>query len=85
MKIPRRRTLSDAMAASANAPLDHTFGFEAGEAHSDADAGRCGILVRVSPQLRRKLKLTAIARDTTVQNLMLEAIVMALQDPGRGR
>jgi hypothetical protein len=79
MKTPRR-TLSDAMTTSTAAAVDDTFSFGAGE--SDADAGRRGILVRVSPKLRRELKIAAIARDTTVQDLMLEAIAIVLQGPG---
>jgi hypothetical protein len=38
-------------------------------------AERCGILVRVTPELRRELKIVAAARDTTVQALLLKAIV----------
>jgi hypothetical protein len=39
---------------------------------------RCGILVRVSKEMRRELKRAAIDRGTTVQDLMLEAITVVL-------
>jgi uncharacterized protein (DUF1778 family) len=39
---------------------------------------RCGIRVRVSKEMRRELKLAAIDRGTTVQDLMLEAIRVVL-------
>lgn len=39
---------------------------------------RCGILVRVSKEMRRELKLAAIDRGVTVQDLMLEAIEVVL-------
>jgi predicted HicB family RNase H-like nuclease len=44
---------------------------------------RRGILVRVSPELRRRLKLTALNRGLTVQALMLEAIAEVLKKPDR--
>jgi hypothetical protein len=58
---------------------DDTFAADSAEAQ--ADAGRCGVLVRVSPELRRELKLAAITRNTTVQDLMLEAIAIVLNEP----
>jgi hypothetical protein len=72
-------TLSAALAAS----LDHASdeGFRAGAAASDAEAERCGILVRVTPELRRELKIVAAARDTTVQALLLKAITVVLEEP----
>lgn len=78
MKSPDK-TLSAALAAS----LDHASdeGFETSAAPSDAEAERCGILVRVSPELRRELKMVAAARDTTVQALLLKAIVAVLEEP----
>jgi hypothetical protein len=78
MKTPK--TLSAALAASAAPAPDDAFGFDAADAQ--AEAGRCGVLVRVSPELRQKLKLAAIARRKSVQDLMLEAIAIVLQDPG---
>jgi hypothetical protein len=76
---PSNETLSAALAAS----LDHASdeGFGTGAAASDAEAERCGILVRVTPELRRELKIVAAARDTTVQALLLKAIVAVLEEP----
>ena len=47
----------------------------------DVDAKRKGILVRVSPDVRRELRITAIRRGTTVQNLLLAAIANVLKEP----
>jgi hypothetical protein len=79
MKLPKV-TLSAALAASAATAPDDAFGIAAADVQ--AEAGRCGVLVRVSPELRQELKLTAIARHTSVQDLMLEAIAIVLKDPG---
>jgi hypothetical protein len=79
MKSPRG-TLTAALGASADPAIDDTFGAEVADA--EADGSRCGVLVRVSPELRRELKLAAIARRTTVQTLMLEAIAIVLKEPG---
>jgi hypothetical protein len=78
MKSPDK-TLGAALAAS----LDHGSdeGFGAGPAPTDGEAERCGILVRVTPELRRELKIVAAARDTTVQALLLKAIVAVLEEP----
>jgi hypothetical protein len=76
MKSPRE-TLSAALAASAAPASDDAFGIDA--AGAQAEAGRCGVLVRVSPELRRDLKFAAIARGTSVQDLMLEAIAIVLK------
>lgn len=78
MKSPDK-TLSAALAASLDHASDEGFGSSA--APSDAEAERCGILVRVSPELRRELKMVAAARDTTVQALLLKAIVAVLEEP----
>jgi hypothetical protein len=78
MKSPRE-TLSAALAASAALASDDAFGIDA--AGVQAEAGRCGVLIRVSPQLRRELKLAAITRNTTVQDLMLAAIAIVLNEP----
>jgi hypothetical protein len=42
---------------------------------------RCGVLVRVSDDVRRRLKMTAVQRGTTVQTLLLEAIATILEEP----
>jgi hypothetical protein len=69
-------TLSAALAASLVPETDVGFGpTSAVEGQSD---DRCGILVRVSKEMRRDLKLAAIDRGTTVQDLMLEAITVVL-------
>jgi hypothetical protein len=78
MKLPKE-TLSAALAASADHRSDDAFG---SPAEAQAEAGRCGILVRVSPELRQTLKFAAIERGTTVQDLMLKAIVVVLEEPG---
>ncbi|MBB4374135.1 hypothetical protein GGD63_006964 [Bradyrhizobium sp. cir1] len=52
----------------------------AAESQSD---DRCGILVRVTKEMRRDLKLAAIDRGTTVQDLMLEAITVVLASAPR--
>jgi hypothetical protein len=78
--LPPRDTLSVALAASAAPISDDYFGTDAA-AGAQGEAGRCGILVRVSPELRRELKLAAIARNATVQDLMVEAIVVVLEGP----
>jgi hypothetical protein len=72
MKSPKE-TLSAALAASTNPASDDAFG-----THTDAqaEADRCGILVRVSPALRRELKLAALTRDTTVQALVVLARIL---------
>lgn len=79
MKSPDN-TLSAALAASGDHAPEDAFGSPA--AAASADAGRRGILVRVSPELRRELKRAAIARDTTVQALVLKAIAIVLEEPG---
>lgn len=42
---------------------------------SHVDGERCGILVRVPRALRDEMKILAIRHGTTVQNMMLKAIV----------
>lgn len=79
MKSPDN-TLSAALAASSDRASEDAFGSPASAASTDA--GRRGILVRVSPELRRELKRAAIARDTTVQALVLKAIAIVLEEPG---
>jgi hypothetical protein len=79
---PSRKTLSEALAANISPVAGETFGAE--NADAQADAERCGILVRVTPDLRRALKLAAIARDATVQDLLVEAIAIVLKEPVAG-
>lgn len=79
MKTTRPRTLREAIAISPAAPpAADAFGVEPAHAPEDAVNARRGILVRVSPETRRALKLTAFHRNTTVQAIMLEAIEIVL-------
>jgi hypothetical protein len=78
MKSPNE-TLSAALAASLDHASDEGFGTSA--APSDADVGRCGILVRVTHELRRDVKITTAARNTPVQTLLLNAIAAVLEEP----
>ncbi len=79
MKPSNKKTLTDALTASIPLAASETFDAEGTAAQDDAE--RCGILVRVSPELRRTLKVTAAMRDTTVQDLMIDAIAVVLQEP----
>jgi hypothetical protein len=79
MKSPESNTLSAALAASSDHTSDNSFG--AATSASEADDGRRGILIRVTPKLRRDLKMAAAARDTTVQALLLGAIAIVLEEP----
>ncbi|MBP0115397.1 MULTISPECIES: ribbon-helix-helix domain-containing protein [Bradyrhizobium] len=72
-----KASLGDAMMADTGKAGDDHFGVLT--PGLEAQPARRGVLVRVSPELRRELKRTAIARDTTVQNLMLEAIAIVLR------
>jgi hypothetical protein len=73
-----KASLGDAMmAGTGEAGDDDPFG--ALTAGLEPERTRRGVLVRVSPELRRELKRTAIARDTTVQSLLLEAIAVVLK------
>ncbi|MCK9913553.1 hypothetical protein MXD81_30660 [Microbacteriaceae bacterium K1510] len=79
----RRRTLREALATVSDAaPIADPFDTK-NTTTAGAEPDRRGILVRVSPDLRRRLKLTAINRGTTVQALLLEAITEALKAPDR--
>ena len=69
-------TLSAALAASLVPESDDGFGPPSAMESQGDD--RCGILVRVSKEMRRELKRAAIDRGTTVQDLMLEAITVVL-------
>lgn len=52
-------------------------------ASTPADVTRCGILVRVSPTLRRELKVMSAQQGTNIQALMVEAIADLLVKHGR--
>lgn len=79
----RPRTLREALATAPDAaPIADPF--DSGNATADSSEGeRRGILVRVNPALRRRLKLAALNRGTTVQALLLEAITEVLKAPDR--
>lgn len=76
---PSRKTLREALAVNVPAASSDTFAAE--PAATEVGAARRGILVRVSPELRRALKLEAIARNATMQDLLLEAIAVVLKQP----
>jgi hypothetical protein len=79
--MPRRPTLKDAIAATeAESSNDNSF-FETDRLPDAPAEERRGVLVRVSADVRRKLKLAAINRGVTVQDLMLEAIASILEEP----
>jgi hypothetical protein len=79
----RPRTLREALATVPDTtPIADPFEGENAAANGTEPARR-GILVRVSPELRRRLKLAALNRGVTVQALMLEAITELLKAPDR--
>jgi hypothetical protein len=74
--------LKDAIDAAENLKMSNDNSFGAGGLHPSATAeDRRGVLVRVSMDVRRKLKLVAINRNTTVQDLLVEAIAAILEEP----
>ena len=76
----RPRTLRESIAIAPDAtPATDAFGTESQEAKEAAEAARRGVLVRVSPETWRALRLAAIARGTTMQSLMLAAITIVLE------
>jgi hypothetical protein len=75
----RHRTLRESVSIAPDAPpAADQFGAESPHAKQASDVERLGVLVRVTPDLRRELKLLAIRRHTTVQKLMLEAVEIVL-------
>lgn len=79
----RRPTLHDAISTAASATPAADL-FDGGDATPETvETGRRGILVRVSPELRRRLKFAALNRHTTVQTLLLKAITEVLKAPDR--
>jgi hypothetical protein len=74
----RPRTLRESIAIAPEIAAGDSFGSESAGDTEDARVVRTGILVRVAPEIRKRLKLAAIARGTTVQQLMLEATEIAL-------
>ena len=51
--------------------------------NAESEAARRGILVRVTPSIRRELKMLSAERGTTVQVLMVQAIADLLAKGGR--
>lgn len=75
----RQLTLRESVSITADAaPVADPFGPETSPSKPAVDLARSGVLVRVTPNLRRELKLTALHRGTTVQRLLLEAIEIVL-------
>jgi hypothetical protein len=71
----RPRTLRESVSIAPDAaPAIDPFGTETQESKEATEGARLGVLVRVSPDTRKALKLAAIGRGTSVQTLMLEAI-----------
>jgi hypothetical protein len=80
--MSRKPSLKDAIAATDQLDLsnDSSFG-DAGSQSGRQGEARRGVLVRVNADVRRKLRLVAISRDTTVQDLLLAAIASILEEP----
>jgi len=74
------RRLRESLAATATTETtDHSFSYD-----SPKDAtvvARRGVLVRVSPEIWRQLKIAAIERGVTMQALLLAAITEELRRP----
>jgi hypothetical protein len=80
----RHRTLLDSVSIAPDAmPAADSFGTESQEGKEAAEVVRRGILVRVSPETWRALKLAAIQNNTTVQMMMLAAIEVVLNGHGQ--
>ena len=78
----KRPSLREAL--SAESRIGHADDdFETGGAAQEAGtrAGRARVGVRLSPAMRRELRIVAIRRRTTVQDLLLAAIVQVLREP----
>lgn len=81
MATNRPRTLRESVAIATDAaPAADSFGSEAAPGNEEsAQVTRAGVLVRVSPEIRRALKIAAIERGTTVQAMLLQAIEVVLR------
>jgi hypothetical protein len=80
----RPSTLCESISiASDSTPAADPFGAESQEVSESAEVARRGVLVRLSPETRRALKLAAIERGTSMQSLLLEAIASILNQDGR--
>lgn len=77
----RRPLLREALSETvASANTADPFETEGTAEQVDADTQRVGILIRVSPELRRDLRIHAINRGTTVQAMVLAAIAELLKE-----
>lgn len=75
----KKHTLRESVSiAPVGMPAADPFGAETLSPKPAIDIARSGVLVRVTPALRRELKLTAFHRGTTVQALLLQAIEIVL-------
>jgi hypothetical protein len=75
----KKRTLRESVSIAPDAmPAADPFDAENSSPKPAVDIARSGVLVRVTPALRRELKLTAFHRGTTVQALLLQAIEIVL-------
>lgn len=80
----RPRTLRESVAIAPDAtPAADPFGTESQDGKEAAEVARRGVLVRVSPETWRALKLAAIQNNTTVQTMMLAAIEVVLNGHGQ--
>lgn len=75
----RRRTLSEALAERADFEGDSFQTIRPEVTYVGQE--RCCILVRVPRDLRDQVKILAIRQGTTVQDLMLQAIVNLIEAP----
>jgi len=57
-----------------SAPRANAFSEPTAAGDEAGNADRCGILVRVSPSLRKELKFACLERGVSLQTLLMEAI-----------
>ena len=84
--MSRRPSLKHAIDVTENAELsnENSFG-NATLQSSKPGEDRRGVLVRVDADVRRRLKIVAINRGVTVQDLLIEAIAAILEEPNSPR
>ena len=79
----KRKKIDESLAAAdAAAGAADGFGEPIGAA-DEGDATRRGILVRVTPSIRRELKILSSERGTSMQVMMIQAINELLTKNGR--
>ena len=79
----KRKKIDESLAA-ANAAAGAADAFEErARPAEDAEATRRGILVRVTPTIRREFKLLSVERGTSMQDMMITAINELLAKHGR--